>query len=334
MRVLLISMPWDALPLLDGGPQRPRIERQAVTREFGGLTCYEVAAKVALERVPAAAELPFGWAASPYRGCQAGCRYCAGRRGHRYLGLDAGDDFDSRVVVKTNLADRLRRELASPRWQGDPVALGLTGDCYQPAEETYRLMPQIIRALAEAGNPFTVLTKSPLILRDAPELREAGKLTRARAAVSVGFVDEKIRRGLEPGAAGAQRRLEVCAALNDGGVPCEVLMAPILPLITDSADHLRATVRRAAEAGAVAVTPVVLRLPPGAREWFMAWLEREQPGLVPRYAALYGKSPAAPPEYRAGIAAQVAVLAETYGIGRSARGWKRRRSPARQLSLV
>ncbi|GAA0404886.1 radical SAM protein [Acrocarpospora corrugata] len=328
-------MPWDALPLLDdGGPQRPRIERQAVTRELDGITCYEVAARVALERVPAAAELPYAWAASPYRGCTAGCRYCAARRGHRYLGLDAGGDFDSRIVVKTNLADRLRRELAGPRWAGEAVALGLTGDCYQGAEETYRLMPQIIRVLGEAGNPFTVLTKSPLILRDVPELREAGKLTQVRAAVSVGFVDEKIRRGVEPGAAGAQRRLEVCAALNEAGVPCEVLMAPILPLITDSADHLRATVRRAAEAGAVAITPVVLRLPAGAREWFMVWLEREHPGLVPRYAALYGKSPAAPPEYRAGIAAQVRELAEVYGIGRQARRWKRRRSPARQLSLV
>ncbi|WP_214105460.1 radical SAM protein [Acrocarpospora catenulata] len=327
-------MPWDVLPLLDGGPRRPRIERQAQVREFDGLTCYEVAARVGLEKVAEAAELPFAWAASPYRGCAAGCRYCAARRGHRYLGLDAAGDFDTRVVVKTNLADRLRRELGSARWGGEPVALGLTGDCYQPAEETYRLMPQIIRALADAGNPFTVLTKSPLVLRDAALLREAAKVTQVGVMVSVGFVDERIRRGIEPGAASLQRRLELCAALNDEGVPCGVLMAPILPLITDSADHLRSTVRRAAEAGAVSLTPIVLRLPPGARELYLSWLEREHPGLIPRYADLYGKSPVTPPEYRARITDQVATLSETYGIGRSSRRWKRRRSPARQLSLV
>jgi DNA repair photolyase len=256
------------------------------------------------------------------------------RRGHRYLGLDAGEDFASRIVVKTNLADRLRRELASPRWHGDPIALGLTGDCYQPAEETYRLMPRVVRVLAEAGNPFTVLTKSPLILRDLDVLREAAKMTQVSAAVSVGFVDDRIRRTVEPGAATPQRRLEVCATLNDAGIPCGVLMAPILPLITDSADHLLSTVRRAAEAGAVSVTPVVLRLPSGAREWYMGWLEREHPGLVPRYQALYGKGPTADADYRRRIADQVRSLTEAYGIGQSARRWRRRRSPARQLALV
>ncbi len=349
MRVLLISMRWDAstgsgaVPgpeqqvqqsLLEAGPARPRIERQAVTRVFEGLTCFEVQARVAVDRVPEAAGLPFRWAASPYRGCAAACRYCSARGGHRHLGLDAGDDFASRIVVKTNLADRLRRELAAPRWTGEPIALGLTGDCYQPVEETYRLMPGIVRALADAGNAFSVLTKSPLVLRDVDLLREAAKAAHVSAAVSVGFVDDRIRRAVEPGAASPQRRLEVCAALNESGVPCEVLMAPILPLITDSDDHLRSTVRRAAEAGAVSVTPVVLRLPPGAREWYLSWLEREHLGLVPRYAALYGKGPAADAGYRSRIAEQVRGLAEMYGIGRAARRWRRRRSPARQLALI
>jgi DNA repair photolyase len=345
MRVLLIPMRRDASPgpattpgvqqsLLDGGPSRPRVERQAVIRAFDDITCYEVPARVAIDRIPEAAELPYQWAVSPYRGCQAACGYCMARRGHRYLGLDAGEDFASRIVVKTNLADRLRRELASPRWHGDPIALGLTGDCYQPAEETYQLMPRVVRALAEAGNPFTVLTKSPLILRDLDVLREAAKMTQVSAAVSVGFVDDRVRRAVEPGAATPQRRLEVCATLNDHGIPCGVLMAPILPLITDSADHLMSTVRRAAEAGAASVTPVVLRLPSGAREWYMDWLEREHPGLVPRYQALYGKGPTADADYRRRIAVQVRSLAEAYGIGQSARRWRRRRSPDRQLALV
>lgn len=375
MRVLLISMRWDAstgsgaapgskqpvrpkpvqakeaeLPeaqlkevqpkkqvqqsLVDVGPARPRIERQAVTRVFDGVTCYEVQARGAVDRVPEAAELPYRWGASPYRGCAAACRYCSARRGHRYLGLDAGDDFASRIVVKTNLADRLRRELAAPGWAGEPIALGLTGDCYQPVEETYRLMPDIVRALADAGNAFTVLTKSPLVLRDLDLLREAAKATQVSAMVSVGFVDDRIRRAVEPGAVSPQRRLEVCASLNEGGIPCGVLMAPILPLITDSADHLRSTVRRAAEAGAVSVTPVVLRLPSGAREWYLSWLEREHPGLVPRYEALYGKGPSAEAGYRSRIAEQVRGLAEMYGVGLAARRWRRRRSPTRQLALI
>ncbi|GAA0371045.1 Rv2578c family radical SAM protein [Microbispora corallina] len=320
--------------LLDQSPTRPRIERQAVTRVFDGITCYEVPARTAIDHVPEAAELPFRWAASPYRGCESGCRYCAGRRGHRYLGLDPAEDFATSIVVKTTLADRLRRELASPRWAGEPVALGVAGDCYQPAEETYRLMPGVIRALADAANPFTVLTKSPLVLRDLDLLRDAAKVTEVGVLVSVGFVDDRVRRAVEPGAASPQRRLEVCAALNDGGIPCGVLMAPILPLITDSADHLQATVRRAAEAGAVSVTPVVLRLPSGARETYLAWLEREHPGLVPRYQALYGKGQVAEEGYRRRVAEQVRALAEAYGIGRSARRWRRRRTPTRQLALV
>ncbi|MGI5488693.1 radical SAM protein [Microtetraspora malaysiensis] len=325
--------------LLDAGSaplpvERPRIERQAVTRTFGGVTCHEVAARTAVERVPEAAELPYRWSVSPYRGCEGACAYCAARRDHRRIGLDAGAGFASTIVVKTGLADRLRRELASPRWEAEPVVLGAAGDCYQPVEEVYRLMPPILRALADAGNPFTVMTKSPLVLRDLDLLREAAKVAPVRAAVSVGFVDDRVRRSVEPGAATPQRRLEVCAALNEAGIPCGVLMAPILPLITDSPDHLRSTVRRAAEAGAVSVTPIVLRLPSGTREWYLSWLEREHPGLLPRYQALYGRGSTAEADYRARIAAQVHGLAEAYGIGRGDRRWRRRRSPTRQLTLA
>ncbi len=334
MRVLLCGMRWDAPTLHEAGPARPRVERQAITREFGDITCYEVAARTAIEAVPAAAELPYAWAVSPYRGCRTGCRYCAARKGHRYLGLDTGDDFDTKIVVKTDLADRLRRELGAARWRGEPVALGLNGDCYQGVEEVYQLMPKVIKALADAANPFTVLTKSPLVLRDLPLLREAAKVTRVSVAVSVGFVDDRLRRGLEPGGVSPQRRLEICATLNEAGVPCGVLMAPILPLITDSGDHLQATVRRAAEAGAVSLVPGVLRLPAGAREAFLGWLGREHPGLVPRYEELYGGGPVTPADYRARITAQVEALAAAYGIGRTSKQWRRRRSPDRQLTLV
>ena len=311
---------------------RPLAGRRAVPVD--GVTCLEGRARTAIDRVPEAEGLPYRWGVSPYRGCAIGCAHCAARPGHRHLGLDPMREFATHVVVKTDVADRLRRELAAPRWQGEAVAVGITGDCYQPVEEAYRLMPRVIRAFADAGNPFTVLTKSPLVLRDLDLLREAAQVTRVEVLVSVGFVDDRIRRVVEPGAVTPQRRLEVCAALNEAGIPCGVVMTPILPLITDSTDHLQATVRRAAEAGAVSVIPVVLRLPTPVREWYLGWLEREHPGLLPRYRALYAHGPLADAAYRERVAAHVRALAEMYGIGRSARRWRRRRSPARQLALV
>ncbi|MFJ2032987.1 radical SAM protein [Streptosporangium sp. NPDC087985] len=299
-------MRWEASALLSGGPRvRPRIERAAVIRVHGALTCYEVQARRALERTAG------GWAVSPYRGCDQACRYCAVRRGHRFLGLDAGGDFDSKIVVRTNVVRRLRAELAG-RWDGEHVTVGVAGDCYQGAEEIYRLMPGVVAALREAGAPFTVHTKSTLILRDAAVLAGAPG---AGVVVSIAFVDDQVRRAVEPGAAGAQKRLELVAGLNERGVPCGVEMAPILPLLTDSPDQLAATVRRVAGAGAVSVVPRVLRLPPGAREWYLAWLGDRHPGLVARYGELYGGGPDAEPGYVRRVTGQVLRLAARYGLG-------------------
>ncbi|MFF5207521.1 radical SAM protein [Streptosporangium sp. NPDC000396] len=299
-------MRWDAPALLAEPPEtRPRIERTAVTRVHGTLTCYEVRARTALERTAA------GWTVSPYRGCAQACRYCSARRGHRYLGLNTGTDFDSQIVVRTDIARRLRAELAA-RWDGEHITVGVTGDCYQGAEDIYRLMPGIVAALREAGAPFTVHTKSPLILRDAPLLAAAPGVG---AVVSIAFVDDQIRRTVEPGAPSAQKRLELVAELNERGVPCGVAMAPILPLLTDSPDQLAATVRRVADAGAVSITPHVLRLPPGAREWYLAWLGERYPALEARYGELYGKGPDADPTYVQRITGQVLQLAARYGMG-------------------
>lgn len=299
-------MPWDAPALLDAPPDvRPRVERSALTRVHGALTCYEVQARTALDRTPE------GWAVSPYRGCAQACRYCSVRRSHRYLGLNAEGDFDSRIVVRTNIVRKLRGELRS-RWDGEHVTVGVGGDCYQGAEDVYRLMPGLVAALREAGAPFTVFTKSRLILRDADLLAATPG---AGVVVSIAFVDDRIRRSVEPGAPSAQKRLELVAELNDRGVACGVAMAPILPLLTDSPDQLAATVRRAADAGAVSLVPHVLRLPPGAREWYLAWLRDYHPALETRYAELYGKGSDAEPGYVRGLTGQVARLAARYGMG-------------------
>ncbi|WP_246083505.1 radical SAM protein [Nonomuraea diastatica] len=317
-------MAWDALSLVEAADDRPLIERRAVVR--GGF--YELQARTMIERVPQAAGIAQRWALSPYRGCAHACLGCGARAGHRRLGLDAGGDFDTRIVVKPNAVARLRAELA--RWDGQELAVGVSGDCYQAAEETYRLMPGVIAALAGSGVPFTVYTKSALVLRDAGLLARAG----ARVAVSIAFVDERIRRAVEPGAPGAQARLELVSALVEAGVDCRVLMAPVLPLLSDAADQLTATVRRIAGAGARAVEPVVLRLPPGTRAWYAQWLARAHPHLVERYEELYDRAGLPSPGYEERITGQIAELCQVYGMACGASPPRPREPRAAQLALV
>ncbi|MEV5830985.1 Rv2578c family radical SAM protein [Spirillospora sp. NPDC052242] len=327
-------MRWDHLRLDDGGtgrPDAPLIERRAVTRTFDtpgfrGMTFYEVRARTIINRVPDAARVPFRWTINPYRGCSHACTYCFARRTHEYLDLDAGADFDSRIVVKVNAAERVRAELAAPRWRGEPVAMGTNVDCYQRAEGRYRLMPGIITALADAANPFSILTKGTLILRDLPLLADAAARTRVDTAVSVGSPDPELARLAEPGAPAPRRRLEVCAALNEAGVGCSVLMGPVIPYLSDSPARLDAAVREIAAAGATSVTPIVLHLRPGAREWFLGWLREHHPDLVVPYARLYRGGAYAPARYRREIAGRVRELAERHGVG--ARAGTARRPPA------
>ncbi|WP_433411662.1 Rv2578c family radical SAM protein [Microtetraspora malaysiensis] len=341
-------MRWDNLRLDDTGqgePAVPLFARGAVTRtfdtpEFRGITFYEVHARSIVNRVPGASQVPFEWTVNPYRGCSHACVYCFARRSHEYLDLDAGHDFDSKIVVKVNAPDLVRKELAAPRWRGQSIAMGTNVDCYQRAEGRYALMPGIITALRDAANPFSILTKGSLILRDLDLLAEAAEVTEVSTAVSAGFLDRDVWRSVEPGTPAPRKRLEVCATLNGRGVPCGVLMAPILPYLTDSPSALDAAVREIAAAGATHIAPIVLHLRPGAREWFLAWLSREHPRLVPRYQELYGRGAYAPKAYRERIGREVAELARQYGVGRStgraARTVRRPRPPAapEQLSLL
>jgi DNA repair photolyase len=248
---------------------------------------------------------------------------CFARKTHEYLDLDSGHDFDSQIVVKTNVGEVLRRELARPTWQGEHVAMGTNVDCYQRAEGRYQLMPPILRALTDAENPFSTLTKGALILRDLPLLEAAADVTDVSAAVSVGFLDEQVWRRVESGTPPPTRRLEVCARLNAAGIPTGVLMAPILPHLTDSDEQLEATVAAAAAAGAQYLSPIVLHLRPGAREWWQAWLRRERPDLLDAYRALYGDRSYAPASFTRDIGERVRVLAEKHGIGRSQVVWRR-----------
>jgi DNA repair photolyase len=302
------------------------VRRTFDTPAFRGMTFFEVQSRSIINRVPEASRLPFRWTVNPYRGCSHSCVYCFARKSHTYLDFDSGHDFDSKIVVKVNAPDLVRKELAAPRWCGEHIAMGTNVDCYQRAEGRYRLMPGIITALRDAANPFSILTKGTLILRDLELICQAAEVTDVGLAVSVGCADQALWRDLEPGTPSPQRRLEVCAAFAEAGLPCAVLMGPIVPFLSDSPEQLDATVRQIAAAGATSVSPIVLHLRPGAREWFIRWLSKQHPGLVPRYRGLYGQGAYASAAYQKRVTEHVRALAQRYRVGAGA---PRPRRPAR-----
>jgi DNA repair photolyase len=281
------------------------------TPEFRGIECIEVEARSVINRVSGGG-LPFDWTINPYRGCSHACTYCFARPTHTYLGMDAGRDFETKIVVKINAPEVLRRELASRRWKGDPIAMGTGTDPYQRVEGRYRLMRGIIRALIDTRNPFSILTKGTLILRDIDLLQEAAELAPVSAAFSIGTLDERVWRETEPGTPHPKARIEAIRTLTDAGIPTGVLMAPILPGISDSPGQLRAVVEAALDAGATHVSPILLHLRPGVREEFMPWLEQHHPDLVERYEALYPRSYASPEERRR-MGQQVSRIVESTG---------------------
>src|SRR5256885_5497892 len=251
------------------------------------MTFYEVQAKSIINKVPAASRMFFNWTINPYRGCTHACRYCFARNTHTYLDLDAGQDFDTRVIVKVNAGTLLRRELSRPRWCREHIAMGTNVDCYQRAEGRYRLMRQILAALRDFANPFSILTKGTLILRDLTLLRQAAEVTRVGFSLSLGFVDETLWRAVEPGTPSPRRRLDVVRQLSDAGFRVGVLVAPVLPGLSDTDESIEATIGALARAGAASATPLPLHLRPGAREWYLGWLSRTRPELVPRYRSLF-----------------------------------------------
>jgi len=268
------------------------------TPALRGLEFIEVEAKRVLNRVPGN-YLPFSWTVNPYRGCSHACVYCFARATHTFLDMNPGRDFESKIVVKVNAPDVLRAQLARRHWRGELIAMGTNTDPYQAAEGKYRLMPRILRALIDFRNPFSILTKGTLMTRDVDLLVEAASLTEVHTAYSIGTVDESAWRLTEPGTPHPRKRLDAVRRLNAAGIPCGVLMAPILPGITDDPALLRRTAAAAVAAGATHLSPILLHLRPHVKEEFMGWLEREFPGLVPRYQELYGnRAYASPPARR------------------------------------
>ena len=308
---------------------------------------YEVRAKSALNRVPEKSRMPFRWTINPYRGCSHACLYCFARPTHKYLDMDAGRDFEQQIVVKVNVPEVLAAELARPSWQGEHVAMGTNTDPYQWVEGRYKLMRGIWAAMRDARNPASVLTKSPLVLRDLDLLLELAEVAPVSANFSIPTLDEKAWRASEPRTPHPRARLEAVAELNRAGIPTGVLIAPLMPGINDAPRQVEAVLEAVAEAGATGVSGIGLHLRGETRAVFMEWLKSYRPDLVERYERLYGRGAYLPDAeqhrlqqlLRRGPARmaprftrQAAEVQQEIAARRAARDEARQRSPA-QTSL-
>ncbi|MGB8503659.1 Rv2578c family radical SAM protein [Mycobacterium sp.] len=322
-------MRWDgqSVRVDDGalpGLQRIGFVRSVRTPQFEGITFHEVLCKSAINKIPDAAMLPFKYTVNGYRGCSHACRYCFARPTHEYLEFDPGNDFDREIVVKTNVADVLHRELHRRSWQRETIALGTNTDPYQRAEGRYALMPGIIGALADSGTPFSILTKGTLLRRDLPLLTAAAEQVPISLAISLAVADPEfdvagraapaVHRDVEPGTPSPQARLGLIAAIREAGFDCHVMVAPVLPHLTDSAEHLDALLGQIASAGGTSVTVFGLHLRGSTRGWFMSWLGRSHPELVSRYRELYRRGAYLPQDYREMLRRRAAPLVSKHGL--------------------
>ena len=234
---------------------------------------------------------------------------CFARPTHEYLGLGIGEDFEKKIVVKVNAVERLRAELAAKRWSGQHIAMGTNTDPYQRCEGKYRLTRGIVEELGKARNPFSILTKSTLILRDLDLLKQAASRTEVHCNLSIGTLDEQVWRLTEPGTPHPRRRVEAVRRLNEAGIPCGVLVAPILPGLSDGDDQLEEIVTACVEAGATSISPIALHLRPGVRDHFLAWLRATRPRMAADYERRYRRS-YLPSNEQAGLAERVRRFAD------------------------
>jgi DNA repair photolyase len=274
----------------------------------------ETACKSALNRVEG---MPFRWSLNPYRGCVHACHYCYARATHAYLGLNADEDFETRIFVKTNLVEVLRRELAQPRWTGQRVAIGTATDAYQPCEGRYRLTRGCLEALRDRRNPLSIVTKSTLVLRDLDLLAELARLTDVTVYFTITTLDPAIWRSFEPGTPPPAQRLAVLRRLAEAGVPTGVFLAPILPGLTDSAEAIDAVAAAAAAHGAGSFGASVLRLAPLVKEHYLDSIGVGNPDLLARYRRAYPGT-TAPAAYRAEIERRVGAARARHGFAKDA----------------
>jgi DNA repair photolyase len=267
--------------------------------------------RAALNRVRG---MPFDWSLNPYMGCAHRCTFCYVRAFEARADRPWDDRYGASIRVKTNVAEVLRRELRRPSWERDPVAIGAATDPYQPAEGRYRLTRACLGVLAEAANPFSLITRGPMILRDLDVLTDAARRADVSVTFSVPTLDTEIWRRTEPGTAPPQQRLRALAALVDAGIRANVGMAPLLPGLSDRPELLADVVRAARAAGATGIWANLLYLRPGTREHFLEALATDWPELLPDYERLYERGAYLPAAETAPVRERVRELARAHGV--------------------
>jgi DNA repair photolyase len=290
----------------DGSAALDQAQRRADNARYQEVTC-----RSALNAVKG---MPFQWTLNPYRGCTHACHYCFARRYQTQFSLGPDDEFSSLIFVKHNFPEVLRGELEKPSWKRELVALGTATDPYQPIEGHYKLTRRSLEALLAARTPVGLVTKGPMVVRDADLLAELGRRARCTVHISVPTVDEDAWAALEPGTAHPLQRLRAVRALRKAGVNAGVLMAPIVPGFTTERRRLEATIRAVAEHDAAFMGANVLYLKDGTKDHFMGFLRKEFPHLVEGYERLYPGS-YAPAEYVQTVKGLVDDLRRRHAVG-------------------
>ena len=314
-------MRWDELKT-ENDLRLPGVGDGAVVRTFDapeamGINFHEVRARSAINHVPGGS-YGFNYTINPYRGCTHACKFCFARRTHTYLDMNAGRDFEREIIVKVNVPELVRAELAKPTWRRELVALGTNTDPYQWVESRYRMMPEIIAALEEAETPISVLTKSPLVMRDVELYERMAKRLPVSVNLSIPTLDPEVWRATEPHTPSPEARLEAVAELRRRGIDSGVLIAPLMPGINDSPEQVQPIVDRAREAGATFLGGVALHLRDEVRDVFFGWLESKRPDLIPKYEQLYSDRAYLRP-------------AQRQRATRAVRGWGRTRGQKKQV---
>jgi DNA repair photolyase len=262
--------------------------------------------------------MPFNWTLNPYRGCTHACHYCFARRYQTQFELGPDDHFSSFILVKVNLVDVLKRELDRPTWQREQVAVGTATDPYQPIEGHYRLTRGSLEALLASRTPVGLVTKGPMVVRDADLLADLARQAECTVYMSVPTVDDEAWRALEPGTAHPLQRLRAVRRLRDAGVNAGVLMAPVVPGFTTQPARLEATIKAIADHGAAFMGANLMYLKGGTKDHFMGFLAREFPHLTAGYGRLYAGA-YAKPEYVSGVRAMISTLQDRYDLRRRTR---------------
>lgn len=266
-------------------------------------------------------DLHMSWTLNPYRGCEHGCVYCYARPTHETFGLSCGLDFETKIFAKTDAPELLRRELARPAWKGEAIMLSGVTDPYQPVERAMRITRRCLEVMEECGQPVTIVTKSALVTRDIDLLGSLARRGAASVALSVTTLDNRLARTMEPRASSPAERLGAIRKLADAGVPVSVMVAPIIPALTDH--ETPAILKAAAEHGATGAGYVLLRLPYQIKALYLDWLAREFPDRAShaenqlreaRSGALYQS---AWKERQRGTGARAEQIAQTFAVFKS-----------------